>query len=541
MAGMDFRGAKRRAREILAPTPRPQDLQASTLRRDKLRDNIIRDAEEHTERFQSAVRRVPKVAYEHTNEDGTKEQREHTWQGYGECVRDVARALFGIDEPEMTDRRKVRPESQLSWDVIRMMLGQEAFLESRPYARMNEAEAIAGAMAVGDILRDLASSVLAEHVARSEEARQDSEAAQSADDLMQRLRDRAKQEIDASGEVQAATKRALKNAYKQQQQALANLAQTLQQMQASGQAVAAAQAAKAAASAAQDAIESVEAIKGITEGNERQLDPQTQLELANRLKANPFLAKVLREIGRLYRDMRYKRETRTRSVPTEPVDITLGRDAERLLPMEMARAQSPMLRPLFALDFVEGRLMQYEMSGRMPAGKGAGIFVIDQSGSMWEERYMYAAAVGAAVLLVMRKEKRTAAIVHFGWHRELKSWVFPANEDLDPEVFLEVIGHFYGGGTDIPLGLGEAKRILESEPAFKTADVVLVGDGGDTWGDSSTKLRDWFRANNVRTHGISILARNNRYFAEMCSEGVVDVVDLANYDTAIDALAENMS
>lgn len=537
---MDFRSARKRAREILAPVKRPQDLQASVLRKDKLRDNIIRDEEKHTPRFQAAVNKTPEITYEHTLEDGTTEQRTHRWEGYSECVRDVARALFGIDEPELAQRKDVRPDGQLAWDVMRFMVHDPNFMESRPYARMNEAEALAGAMSVADVLQDAAATVLKEHVARSEEAGEAAQAAQSADDLMQRLKKRARQEIDADGEVTKGTKRDLKGAYKQQQQAQANLGGVLQQMQASGQQVAASQVAKMAAAAAQDAIEGVNAIKGLQEGNERQLDPATQLELAERIKSNPFLVRVLREVGRLYRDMKYKRDTRTRSVPMEPVEVEVGNDLAKLVPQEAARMYMPELRPLFLKDFAEARLLQYAYEGTMPAGKGGAVFVIDESGSMWEERYLYAAAVGAAVLLNMRREKRTAAVVHFGTGREVKSWIFPANEDLDPEVLLEMLGHFYGGGTDIPLGLREAKRILELEPEFRTADVVLVGDGGDTWNDESTKLRDWFAEKNVRVHGISIMARNNRYFAEMC-ESVVDVLDLADYDTAIDELAENIS
>jgi uncharacterized protein with von Willebrand factor type A (vWA) domain len=539
MTGMDFRSARDRAKAMLAPK-RPKDLSKSALTPDALRDNIIAEGEAHSERFQRAVRKAPEVKYDVEQPDGTTEERTFEWTGYSETVRDVARAYFGMDEPEVLPVHDVRPENRLGRDVMQFTLAEDEFLDSRPYAKMNEAESLYGAMAYADSLRESAGTILAEHVKASEEMREASDQAQSADDMMESLKRQAKQDVAEHGTVADPTRRGIKSAMKQQAAANAVMQALLQQQAGSGQVLAAAQAAAAATQAAQEAIDAIGMLPGIGGGESQNMSPDLQMELAEKWASNDQLKAIARMVGRMYRDMRFKRETRTRNVPIEPVGITTGRDLERLLPHEMAKVMVPELRGLFVKDYSAHNLLQYEMQGTLPAGKGPIIDCCDGSGSMSGEPIVWANSLAVCLLMLAHREKRDYAHVQFGSGGQLKVWLFPANEPVDADEVLDMASHLFGGGTDTETGMRAALDIYENVPGFSTADVILIGDGQDHFGPGDLAVRDRLRSLDVRIHGITIQTGANPYFDQMC-EWHVDVTDLAGSNEGTDAIAENIT
>lgn len=334
---MDFRSARAKAKAMLAPT-RPRDLSPSALTEDKLRDNIMSEVEANSERYRKAINKTPEVTYEVANEDGSTEERTYKWDGFGETVRDFGRALFGIDHPEIRPADEVRPENQLGRDVIQFGVAQEGFMEAWPYAKMNEAEAQYGAMAAADSLLESAGTILAEHVKQSEEIREASGDMQTAQEMWDELMNQAKVDVAETGTVRPGTRSGIKQGIKAIDAAQANLGGLIGQMQVSGQVLAAAQAAQNAATAAAEAVEAVSNLPGIEAGAAHNISPDRQIELAEKWAQNPELKKIARMMGRMYRDVRFKRETRTKNVPIEPVGITTGNDLDRLLPHELARA-----------------------------------------------------------------------------------------------------------------------------------------------------------------------------------------------------------
>lgn len=539
MAVMDFRAARSKAKALLAPQ-RPKDLSRSALTPDKLRDNIVSEAEGRNQRFRASIRKSPEVKYTVENDDGSTEERTYTWDGYAECVRDMARGLFGIDEPELLPADLVQPEHRLGRDVMQFMLPDIA--EERPNTKLNELESMWGAMAAADKLREGASQMLAEHVKRSEEMREASDAAQSADDMMRRLREQAKRDVKDHGCVLPGTRRQIKGALKAGQQAGQALTNLLQQAAGSNQVIQAANVAAQAAEAMHDAVETISSVPGTEPGNPQNLSPDVQMELAEKWGANETLRKMMQMIGRMYRSMRFKRDTRTKHVPIEPVGVTTGSDIDRLLPHELARTFMPerAQKALFIKDFLDKRLLEYEMSGKVPAGKGPIGVVHDGSGSMGGEPFIWASSLGVSAMMTAVREKRAFAGVEFGSTRQIKTWIVPAGEKPDPNLVLDYASHFYGGGTDIESGMREMLRICENEPGFKTADVVLISDGYDSFGAGDKDVRDRLRKLNVRIHGITIGTPNNPYFQQMC-DWHIDVTDLAGANDATDMLAQEIT
>jgi hypothetical protein len=156
MSVMDFRSAGDRVRSMIA-SKKPHQLSTSALTPDTLRDNVIAEAEEASERFARAAQEKPVVEYEvtETDEQGkeTRRTEQFTWDTFDECVRDTARAAFGYDEPELRPRDQIKPSHQFNREVEAAILNHEKFQESRPYTRNNELESLFGAMALAEDLR----------------------------------------------------------------------------------------------------------------------------------------------------------------------------------------------------------------------------------------------------------------------------------------------------------------------------------------------------------------------------------------------------
>jgi uncharacterized protein with von Willebrand factor type A (vWA) domain len=169
-------------------------------------------------------------------------------------------------------------------------------------------------------------------------------------------------------------------------------------------------------------------------------------------------------------------------VPIRPVGGTIGNDLDRLLPHELARGyiDHPLVKATFICDFAERRLLQFDVEGVAPAGKGPVIPICDGSGSMAGENLTCAVSLVLPILTICRREKREFAAAQLGPAGQLKSWIFRAREPADPHQVLDLATRFFASGTDITTGLAEAVRIMREHPAFKTADVIVIGDGIDT-------------------------------------------------------------
>lgn len=539
--GMDFRNASQRVRAMVA-AKKPQDLQKSSLTPDQLRDNIVAEAAAHSERFKAARRKMPVIDYELEMPDGTKEAKQYTWESFPEMLNDVARASFSYDEPEVMASHKVRPSHMLNREVMAQNLISEGMRESRPYTRGNELESLFNAMAQGKDLEESARTRLAEHIARSNEMGEQEDEIRDADSMMDDLRKRAKQQIQDQGAVDDPTRRQIKQQVKRRQQARGTLQQLLQQQQQSNMVAQAIAAANSASQAGAEAVEALRSLPGVGGGESHNLSPDQQIELAEKWSDNPELMAIAKMLGRMYRDMRFKRETRTKNVPIEPVGVTTGNDLELLLPTEAARAlqKDDFSKFTFVTDFVGRKLLQYEMSGKMPAGKGPIVCVTDGSGSMGGEPFVWASSLALCLMTIARREKRDFAGVEFGSAGQLKSWFFPSKVALDSNEVLDYASHFWGGGTSTVTGMAEALRIIEDVPEFRTADIILIGDGQDTFTARDQAIRHACVEKGVRIHGISIMCPNNRYMEQMC-ETVVDVMDLAGSNAATDAVAANIT
>jgi hypothetical protein len=383
---MDFKAAQKRVRGLLAPKKASQ-LSRSALTPDPLRDRVIEDAGRTSERYQAVKREAPILEYE---QDG--EPREFEWTTFGEAVEDYARAAFGFRPPEILSRDKVQPSHRLNREVLHASTLSESFRKSYPYTSGNEAEALFGAQHYAEALVEHGRELLAEHVERSNQIGEAEQQQQTADEMFESLRQRAREENQQHGTVQKGTRREIKQALQAQANANANLTNLMQQQSQSGMPLAAMQAGKAAAAAAEEAVDRMQGLAALTAGmdpgSSQHMTPDQQIALAEKWSENPILRKVLANVGRMIRAMHFARDARVKNVPAEPVGMRLGNDLERVIPHELARAVNPhpLIQATFMRDFANHALLEWELEGKEPAGKGDLIEIHDGSGSMMSAR-----------------------------------------------------------------------------------------------------------------------------------------------------------
>ena len=220
---------------------------------------------------------------------------------------------------------------------------------------------------------------------------------------------------------------------------------------------------------------------GLGPGQAQRLEKQEKFELARRLRSEPKLRQIADLAGRMRNVAAAKQRERTKYVPSEVVGVTQGSDLSRVLPSELVRLTVPDLRPYFLRDFLEGKLLQYELKGREKEGRGPLVVCLDSSGSMAEGRRPYTKEVWAkAVLLALfwiaARQKRAFACVHFGSRTEIKMFEFPDPRSARPADVAEMAAFFFGGGTDFEAPLRKAQELLEKSE-YRKGDVVFITDG----------------------------------------------------------------
>ncbi len=197
---------------------------------------------------------------------------------------------------------------------------------------------------------------------------------------------------------------------------------------------------------------------GVTGWERDNVSLQEKLELGRRLTRSPKLKLIAEQAGRLKRLREafggVKRESNDPDVPEFVSTRTYGSRIDRLPMSELLTLVDDDFFLLFAQKFAEGRLPQNVWESRKEMGEGPVIVCLDGSGSMGEQREVWAKAVALNVAMIASKNKRDFCIIHFD-HSVRRTDVFPAeqmNTDFRNRL-LNSIGYRGGGGTSFELPL----------------------------------------------------------------------------------------
>ena len=214
---------------------------------------------------------------------------------------------------------------------------------------------------------------------------------------------------------------------------------------------------------------------GTQPGELQQLPFEKKFALAEQLQNAGKLRRISDLIGRFRNIVNSMDATRWTHGHDEIVSITLGQDIGRLLPSEYAKLDHT--PELFFKDYVERNLLQYDLKGVEPQGKGPIICCLDVSGSMSGEPEEWAKAVCLTLIHLAETQKRAFGLVTFeGRVVDAKFWPAGKRISLEEKVWIASM-QSNGGGTDYMKALMQAFEFRDQEAQLKPADIVFITDG----------------------------------------------------------------
>lgn len=230
------------------------------------------------------------------------------------------------------------------------------------------------------------------------------------------------------------------------------------------------------------------------------------LKWVDKLKRHPELVSYLEEIGRNVHHFRIKRkELRSRQSPEEYYDLRISGDISHLLPSEAVLLADPDLENYFLMKWVEQKLLTYDTAGWIEEPpKGPVICALDTSHSMRGSKLRLAQLFVMTFAALSLLEKRNFTLLLFGargeWKEQALYWRKP-----DWTSFYNLAQQAFGGGTHFDVPIRRAIEIIDSQQAFRGADIVMVTDGiGGISAPVQQQLGEAARRTNIKMHSLII-------------------------------------
>ena len=184
-------------------------------------------------------------------------------------------------------------------------------------------------------------------------------------------------------------------------------------------------------------------------------------------------------------DILNSQPTKTKQAREQIVGVEYGNDLQRVIFSELGTLADPNTEDVFFRKFIDKELMQYEMGGKEPVGRGPIVILIDESGSMSGARNELARAICVAMVQIARKENRKISVIGFNarittihsFHSGICQLGIRGNdcEQIDyGNAITDLATRFAGGGTKFDPAI---KKALDSGVEEDRADLIMLTDG----------------------------------------------------------------
>lgn len=211
--------------------------------------------------------------------------------------------------------------------------------------------------------------------------------------------------------------------------------------------------------------------------------------VAKYLENNTYIQKIATLAGRLKKIAAKKQREKSHDAKHEVADIEQGADLSKLLPTEMlALCGDEVSQLLFFKRWTERQILQYQLKGKEPKGRGALVVCIDESGSMSGDRDVYAKATMLSLLHIAIAQKRTFVMIHFSG--SIKHVSVIKKGAVDHDTLMQNLNYFSGGGTNFNLPIMRACKMIADDAEdrdISKADIVFITDGEATVHDVTQK------------------------------------------------------
>ena len=498
-------------------------LDSQTVTRDILDDHVFDETVERASLFRQAVESRPTIG-----DDDAQEYVPH----WDDLMHDLFVSYHAQDEPSVLPQEQVKQSREANRRVMQQVIGTDDHRETRSMTKHDSVASAFAAMSVRDKAVEFLQGAGQELAEQAQQANKMEQRIENADDNLQKLRE----EIAAQGgQPTQEQKDAMAKQAKRKSNASHDLAKLSAQMQDAPSTVEQAQVLAKAAKDGKEAAQIMQSLPGMGRGTKDRMAPDDALRLAQMFRDNPILAEVAKLLGRMLRDMRFKRARRITGGREEVTDVTIGNELGLLLPQELMAIRHPILKRDFYRKYHEKTLLQYELRGTEEVGFGPLVIVKDSSSSMSGQKHIWAVAVSMAMVAIANREKRDAYVIDYDTHIK-GTFEFLHNSPLDPAKVIEMASLNASGGTKTDLAMKAADEYVAAAPKFNRADIILISDGEDNFTNTSEQLRARFDEMGVRVHGVQIGGNVSGYLKKMCTHAV-PAYDLTGANDATDLLA----
>lgn len=253
-----------------------------------------------------------------------------------------------------------------------------------------------------------------------------------------------------------------------------------------------------------------------------------KIALAEKLKQNQKLNKIAEWAGR-FKSIAQKKQKTKKAKTLVKNGIELGKDIERMLPMELALFKNSATKSDFMRRFAEGQVMQYELEGKAELGKGPIVLCLDQSSSM-KAKDEISKGFMLALMSIARKQKRDFAYIPFD-RKAPETYIFEKGK-ISISQMIELAENFLNGGTDFHPPLEKSLKVIQNS-RFKNSDIIFITDGE---ADYNSWYVDVFNAEKEKLgiNVLTILIGTKSETAKIFSDRIVNVSDFTD-DAALTA------
>jgi uncharacterized protein with von Willebrand factor type A (vWA) domain len=231
------------------------------------------------------------------------------------------------------------------------------------------------------------------------------------------------------------------------------------------------------------------------------MDPAERMKLAQELMTQQNMRKIADLVGRMKNVVDSQYAQSPDHGASELHGVTLGRDLARMLPSELVKLSRNRME--FFRDYLEGKLLCYQLKGNEQMGQGPVLVAVDESGSMSGDPINWAKAVALALMHLADKQRRAFGYMTFDTKVATQK-LFPSAGMMTLQDKLELARHqLSGGGTAFDPPLQTTFEMCEQIGAFRQADLVFITDGICQVQDLK-KILDLKKKYNLRIFGVLI-------------------------------------
>lgn len=445
-----------------------------------------------------------------------------TYEPYDQLQQDMFSALYKYT-PELEDEYKIKKEMLFNREIMKQILEMQRYKELRILTKLDKIHATIGSEA----LSEEAAEIIKKLKEQQEAFQEMLDAADGVNEAAGEGKEGEEAEGDKEGKSPGKEKLTLEEAKARLEEAKKNFKESMEKKEVKS-------ALDKMVGKVRDQVkESSEFIEnwGLDASESFARKPyHEKMELIDRLRNNEKLKQIAMLAGKYKKMMLQRQYEKVKKGTDETHTIKQGNDLSRLLPSELMKLQDETTEKQFMVDFLENRLLQYDLRGKEKKCKGAIVCCIDDSGSMDGLPEIWAKAVALTLLEVARRQKRNFFCIHFDASPKdkLHTNTFLKTDSNNVEQIIDMAEYFTGGGTLFEPPLELAKDKIDMDKDFTKADIIFVTDGESAVSDAFlADYMAWKKSKKVSIFSVLIDSyANNPIVLKSFSDEVRKVSDL---------------